>query len=244
MGELVEALVAALGHPREGGVTGLATGRRAVALRPGDDGRAPWRVDLDDGTGIAADAVILALPAPAAAALAAPVAPRAAAVLAAVTHASTAIVTLAFPDRALPRPLDGYGFVVPAGEGRPLTACTFSSAKFPGRAPEGHSLLRAFLGGPGRDGVLAGDDTELVATARRELGEILGAGAEPLFAVVHRHPRATPRLEVGHGARVAEAEAALPPGLHFAGAAYRGIGLPDCVASGRSAAAAVLAAAG
>jgi oxygen-dependent protoporphyrinogen oxidase len=92
--------------------------------------------------------------------------------------------------------------------------------------------------------VLAGDDTELVATARRELGEILGAGAEPLFAVVHRHPRATPRLEVGHGARVAEAEAALPPGLHFAGAAYRGIGLPDCVASGRSAAAAVLAAAG
>jgi len=203
---------------------------------------AHWRLVLDDGDAFCADAVILALPAFAAAALTAPFAPRLAAGLAAIDYVSTATVTIAFREADLPRPLDGYGFVVPAAEGRRITAVTFSSAKFPGRAPAGGALMRVFLGGPGGAALLDRDDADLVAVAREELASIWGLAASPRFALLHRHPRATPRYDVGHRDRVAALHALLPPTLHLAGAAYHGLGIPDCITSGRQAADAALSA--
>jgi oxygen-dependent protoporphyrinogen oxidase len=246
MEELVTALVTALGAGAGPGGARLATASPALALRPAErrgGGRAPgWWVELAGGGRLAADAVVLALPAPAAAALVAPLAAAAGTALRAVRYASTATVTLAYREAALGRPLDGYGFVVPAAERRPVTACTFSSAKFPRRAPPGHALVRLFLGGPGRGDLLAHEDAELVALARQELASIWGPSAPPLFAVVHRHERGTPQLEVGHRERMAAVVAALPPGLLLAGAAYDGVGVPDSIASGRRAAARALAA--
>lgn len=252
MGELVEALVAALAADVQTCPVALTGGRRVARLERVAAGGGPpccgaaaahWRLGLDDGTSFCADAVLLAIPAFAAAALAAPFAPQLAAGLEAVDYVSTATVTLAYREDDLPRPLAGYGFVVPAAERRRITAVTFSSAKFPDRAPAGGALLRVFLGGPLGAALLDHDDAELVAIARAELADIWGLAAPPRWSLLHRHPRATPRYEVGHRDRVAALHTLLPPTLHLAGAAYHGLGIPDCITSGRQAADAALASA-
>ncbi|HEX2254718.1 MAG TPA: protoporphyrinogen oxidase [Thermoanaerobaculia bacterium] len=240
VGELVEALAAALGQraaARPARVN-LRTGCGATEVVPTAGG---WSVRLDDRSSLAADTVVLACPAFAAADAVRPAAPRLAAALREVHHVSTAVVTLGLRTADLSRPLDGYGFVVPAGEGRHITACTWSSAKFEGRAADGTALVRAFLGGPRGAHLMAREDAELVALARHDLAELMGLEAEPLLALVHRHERGTPRYDVGHRERVAAMEAAAPPGLHLAGAAYGGIGIPDCIRSGRQAAERALA---
>jgi oxygen-dependent protoporphyrinogen oxidase len=201
-----------------------------------------WRLHTG-GEPLAADALVLAAPAPTAAELLRPVDPPLAEALGAIDYATSATVTLAYRTADLP-PLPGFGFVVPAVEHRPLLACTYASRKFPGRAPAGHDLLRAFVGGARRADVTALDDTTLVATVQGELRALLGIAAAPLFVRVHRHPRAMPQYAVGHLERVAaiEARAAALPRLALAGAAYRGVGIPDCVRSGENAADALLAA--
>ena len=151
-------------------------------------------------------------------------------------------MTLAYPSAELP-PLRGFGFVVPAVERRTLIACTWASRKFPGRAPEGHELVRAFVGGALRPDLLARDDAALVEVARGELRALAGITAAPELVRVHRHRLAMPQYVVGHLERVAtiEARAAALPALALAGAAYRGVGVPDCVRSGEAAAEQVLA---
>ncbi len=237
VGELVTALHGALAAAGPVPVA-VSLGRAVRNLRPPGEGGS-WGVELAGGARLAADAVVLAVPAFGAADLVAPFAPRLAAVLRQLRYVSTAAVHLAYRAEDLP-PLEGLGFVVPGSEGRRLTACTFASVKFPGRAPAGWTLLRAFLGGPGRGALLDRDDDDLVAVARGELEEILGVTAAPGFTAVHRQPRGIPRYEVGHRERVAAAEAALPAGLLLAGAGYRGLGVPDCISDGRRAAAAAL----
>jgi oxygen-dependent protoporphyrinogen oxidase len=254
VGELVDALVAALreegagdaAEPRtaaaKGGGVRLHTGCAVRRLEPPEGPESRWRLHLDEpeeGT-FAADAVILALPAAAAAALLVPFAAAPAAALAAIRHVSSATVTLGYRREDLPRPLDGFGFVVPAAEGRRITACTWSSAKFPHRAAADRALLRVFLGGPAGERWLDGDDAVLAAHARAELADLMDLTAEPVLTLVHRHPRSTPLYEVGHADRVAAAEAALPPDLHLAGSAFHGLGIPDCIKSGRQAANRVL----
>jgi oxygen-dependent protoporphyrinogen oxidase len=202
---------------------------------------AGWRLRAG-GESLAADAVVLASPAYAAAALLQPLDATLAAMLANIEYASTAIVTLAYETSGLP-PLSGFGFVVPAASGSPLIACTYSSRKFPDRAPEGHDLVRAFVGGMLRPHALHQGDDALVAGVRAALRGLVGITAEPLFVRVWRHPRAMPQYAVGHLDRVAamEGRAAALGGLVLAGAAYRGVGVPDCVRSGETAADAALA---
>jgi len=132
----------------------------------------------------------------------------------------------------------GLGLVAPAAARRPLIACTYASRKFPGRAPEGHELLRAFVGGALRADILARDDAALVDAVRGELLALAGITAAPELTRVHRHRLAMPQYAVGHLERVAaiEARAAALPGFALAGAAYRGVGVPDCVRSGEAAA--------
>lgn len=200
-----------------------------------------WRLHLG-GTSIDADAIVLACPAHTAGGLVATSDPLLADTLRSIVHASSAIVTLGVRARDLPHGLPGFGFVVPAVDRRDILACTFSSRKWPGRAPEGFELVRAFVGGVRRPEMVERDDDALIATARGELGRYLGLTGEPVLARVDRWRHAMPQYDVGHAARVAviETRVAALPRLALAGNAYRGVGIPDCVRSGETAADAVL----
>ncbi len=217
-------------------------GRRVVRLEPLARG---YRLKLGDGATLEADAVVLTTPAFVTAELVEPLSAEAAELLVQIPYASTAVVSLGFRCRDVEHPLDGTGFVVPRAEGRELSACTWSSSKWPGRAPEGFVLLRAFFGRFGRSDVLSLEDAELVELALDELRDLLGirGRGRPALARVHRWPRAMPQYLVGHRERLAQIEEALSehPGLVLAGAAYRGIGLPDCIRQGEEVAERLLA---
>jgi oxygen-dependent protoporphyrinogen oxidase len=155
-----------------------------------------------------------------------------------IRYASAATVALAYPRVAIRHPLDGFGFVVPRVERRQILACTFSSVKYPGRAPDGLVLLRVFIGGALQADLLAQEDRALLALAEAEVASLLGITGDPILSRVWRHPRAMPQYDVGHLNRVTAIEARLEslPGLALAGGAYRGVGIADCVHSGEAAA--------
>ncbi|HVO22899.1 MAG TPA: protoporphyrinogen oxidase [Candidatus Margulisiibacteriota bacterium] len=202
---------------------------------------AQWRVTTADGAALAVDAVILATPAHHSARMVSAFDARIADELRGIPYASSATVSLAYRSEQIPRPLDSFGFVVPLIEARSIVACTYSSVKYPGRAPDGHVLLRAFVGGAMQQDLFDQDDAAMAASVRRELRELLGITSEPLLTRIHRHPQAMPQYRVGHLDRMARIAAALVqhPGLALAGNAYRGVGIPDCIHSGELAAEAV-----
>jgi oxygen-dependent protoporphyrinogen oxidase len=197
-----------------------------------------WHARLADGGVLVADAVVLAVPAHVAAGLV----PDSVASneLAAITYHSTATVFAAFRREDVAHSLDGMGFVVPPGEGE-ILAATWVSSKWSGRAPAGHVLIRAFVGGAKGAGsafVERADDRELVALSLAELCRLMGPLGQPLFSRVFRYLRANPQPLVGHNARLERLRERLTelPGLYLAGAAYEGVGIPDCVRQGREAA--------
>jgi len=231
--EGMEDLVAALATRLQPG-TVLLKQRVAGVERRGDR----WRVATAEGADLDADRVIVATESHAAARMLRYVDPTLATLLAEIPYASSATVTLGYRRADVVHPLDGFGFVVPHAEKRALLACTFSSVKYAGRAPEGDVLLRAFVGGALNEAVLELDDAPLVMRARAELREALGITAAPALARVFRWPKAMPQYHVGHLARVEtiERRAGALPGLDLAGGAYRGVGIADCVRSGEAAA--------
>ena len=137
----------------------------------------------------------------------------------------------------MPRPLDGYGYVIPRREGRRALACTWTSTKFPHRAPEGYALLRVFVGRAGQERDIPWDEDSLLAIAREELRETLGIVAAPLLSRVFIWENAMPQYNLGHPEKLARIESALQrhPRLALAGNGYRGIGIPDCIHSGETA---------
>ena len=241
-----------------GGLTGLVDalgarlGAAGVDVRTGATvrslGRAAgrWEVDTDAGA-VRADAVVLATPAFGTAGLVGPLDEQVGATLRAITHASVALVALSWPADAVPSLRPGSGFLVPRGEGRVMTACSWSSSKWAHLAdPSGRVLVRASAGRADDHRAEAMDDDELVARICLELGEAMGIEAEPSAVRVTRWPSAFPQYAPGHLRRIAAAEAGLAarqPGLVLAGAALRGVGIPACIGSGRSAARLALAAA-
>ena len=231
--EGMEDLVAALATRLQPG-TVLLKQRVAGVERRGDR----WRVATAEGADLDADRVIVATESHAAARMLRYVDPTLATLLAEIPYASSATVTLGYRRADVAHPLDGFGFVVPHAQKRALLACTFSSVKYAGRAPEGDVLLRAFVGGALNEAVLELDDAPLVMRARAELREALGITAAPALARVFRWPKAMPQYHVGHLARVEtiERRAGALPGLDLAGGAYRGVGIADCVRSGEAAA--------
>ena len=162
----------------------------------------------------------------------------AAADLSSIEYVSTATASLAFRRDRVAHDLTGFGFVVPRAENRPVMATTWSSSKFPGRAPEGHVLLRSFLGRAGIEAAAQLDDAEMTKVVRAELREVMGITAEPEFAQVFRWPRGMPQYRVGHVELVDRIEAgvARAPGIELAGGAYHGIGIGDCLREGAAAA--------
>ncbi|HZH30814.1 MAG TPA: protoporphyrinogen oxidase [Pyrinomonadaceae bacterium] len=191
---------------------------------------------------IAVDGLCLALPAYASARLLGGIDSELAAELEGIPYASTATVNLAFRRADIPHALDGFGFVVPFVERRRTLACTFSSVKFAGRAPAGHALLRAFVGGALQPEMYALDEAEMLASVRADLRALLGIERAPLFAHVERWPRSMAQYHLGHLARVARIRRRLQrfPTLQLAGNAYGGAGIPDCIRSGRAAAKEIL----
>jgi oxygen-dependent protoporphyrinogen oxidase len=154
-----------------------------------------------------------------------------------------ATVALAYPDKALSGPLKGYGYLRPRAEGGPIVACTWVSSKWPGRAPEGFVLIRAFVGRAGVEDAVSLSDRDLLGLVQGELHEVLGTNDAPALSRIHRWPRGMPQYTLGHSARLAEVEhrLALYPGLQVAGQSYHGIGIPDCIRSGERAADRLLA---
>ncbi|MFM7244016.1 MAG: protoporphyrinogen oxidase [Planctomycetaceae bacterium] len=197
-----------------------------------------WQVAGDWGGPLPADAVVVATPAAAASRLLATLDATLAGDLAAIEYAGSCIVSLGFAREQVAHPLDAAGVVIPRSAGRRILAVSFSSSKFPGRAPPGCVLMRVFIGGALDPEATAMPDDALVIRARDEVGEILGARGEPQLTRVERWDRAMPQYHVGHVARVARIEAAVGrhPGLALAGAAYEGVGIPQVIASGQKAA--------
>jgi oxygen-dependent protoporphyrinogen oxidase len=184
------------------------------------------------------DAVIVCSPAWAASSLLSGVDQALSEGLAGIPYSSSITLNLVYDEQKLPNLPDGFGFLVPASEGRAMLACTFVHRKFLGRTAPGKAVLRAFLGGMKNEALLSEPDSVLVETARREFREILRITAEPEHVQVSRWRRAMAQYAVGHQERVKrinERVAALP-GLKLAGNAYDGIGIPDCIRLGRRAA--------
>ena len=200
---------------------------------------AGWRVSTGVDS-VPARAVVLACPAHAASRLLAPVDERAAALCAGVPYVSTASVALAWPRQAVQHPLAGSGFVVArAHNALRITACTWVSSKWTGRTPAGAVLLRAFVGGAHDPEAVDLPDERLVEVVSRELAGILGIEGAPILSRVYRWRMAGAQHNVGQIARVAEIESRLAGhgGLFVAGSGFRSVGIPDCIADGRAAAA-------
>jgi protoporphyrinogen/coproporphyrinogen III oxidase len=197
-----------------------------------------WTITTDQNEEIEAEAVCLAVPAYVAAALLTETHEQLAQKLREIKYASTATINFGYRRAAIKHPLNGFGFVVPFIEKRSLIACTFSSVKFSGRAPDGHVLLRAFAGGALQPEIFALDEAEMSRRVESDLRELLGIREDPRFIEVAKWERSMPQYEVGHLDRVNEIEALVNqlPGLALAGNAYSGAGIPDCVRSGEAAA--------
>jgi oxygen-dependent protoporphyrinogen oxidase len=208
---------------------------RRVAERVSRDGSG-YRVELSEGETLAVDGVVVATPAYATAGLLAELDPALAAVHAEIPYASSVVVSLGY-SRADVVPLDGYGYVVPRAEGGDVLACTWSSQKWEHRAPDECVLVRVYLGRFGGRDVTSDTDDDLVAAARAEIA-FLGVSARPVLTCVHRWPLGMPQYVLGHPERLERIDSGLAghPGLALAGAAYRGVGIPDCIASGEAAA--------
>jgi oxygen-dependent protoporphyrinogen oxidase len=234
LGAMIEALA------REIGPAAIRTGTGVERIERNGTG---FTVHLGGGERLDAAGVILATPAGPAADLMDDIDSMLAAELREIEYVSTATVSMAVPDGAVRRPIDGHGFVLPRLEGSPIVGCTITSTKFPHRAPAGWTLVRVFVGRAGQPDALRFDDAVLIDLARQELSRSLGIEQPPAWAKVFRWPDAIPQYNVGHLARVARIEqrVAALPGVEVAGHPYRGIGIPDCIASGQAAAEALAA---
>ncbi len=191
-----------------------------------------YLVELENGSSLETDSVILATPTFVSGNLLASLDPSLASNLQSIPYVSTATVSLAYAQSDVPRDLDGYGYVIPRREGRRALACTWTSTKFPHRAPEGYALIRVFVGRAGQD--IPWNESDLLELAKEELKLTLGITANPLLDRVFLWDKAMPQYNLGHPVLLKRIDAALEkhPGLALAGNGYRGIGIPDCIHSG------------
>ena len=223
--ELVDGLMKAV--PKES----VRCDSNVTRIEEGDD----FTIHIAGKPSIRAHALILAIPAYAAAELLRPIDAALSAACGSIRYLSTATVVFAFPRDAVSHNLQGSGFVVPRAEGISITAGAWISSKWPHRAPEGQALLRAFLGGARDPDVLSKTDSELTNAALGDLTKILGIRGLPIMTRVYRWNRSSPQQEVGHGELIGRIDARLAahPGLFVSAAGFRGVGIPDSIADAR-----------
>ncbi len=200
-------------------------------------GAGPWRVRVG-GEWIEGGNVIFACPAYSAGTLLRGVQEQLAALLEGVEYSSSMTVALVYRKDQIPALPPGFGFLVPARERGVLVACTFTGAKFPNRVPDTHAVLRCFLGGAGNESILDKTDQDVQSAIQDELARLLGWRQTPDHVRITRWKRAMAQYTVGHESRMRLIEdiRSTLPGLHLAGNAYSGIGIPDCIRTGRAAA--------
>jgi oxygen-dependent protoporphyrinogen oxidase len=208
---------------------------RVTSVRKNED---RWTLGLSDDTEESFNGIISALPAYRTADLCAGFCRELAEEFHRIEYASSAVVISGHSLSDIEHPLDSFGLVIPEIEHRDVLAVSFTSRKFPGRAPEGKVILRTFVGGALQPDKMQLDDGRILELVRRELKEILGVGGQPDFEILARYERAMPQYHVGHLKLVERIErlAAQHPGFDFSGNAYRGVGVPDTIASGEQAA--------
>jgi len=207
-----------------------------TALQPTPRG---WRISRREMEPYFSDAVIVAAEAYNAAKLFDPEMGWLADLLRGIPYVSSATVSLLYPRRAIAHPLDAYGFIVPRIARRRIMAMTWSSIKWAGRAPEEMVLMRAFVGGAQQPELAGLGDQTMVNLVREELEFIMGITAPPKQKWIYRWPQGMPQYIIGHPDRLIALDQVMSdnPGLYLTGAAYRGIGIPDCILQGRRAAA-------
>lgn len=229
LGQIVSALVARL---PEGS---LRLGRRVREIARASRG---FLIYMSEEPPLAADAVLIALPAPAAAALLAGLDPRLAGELGQISYASAVTVHLAWPRQAVDGSPQDYGFFVPRTAGSPVVAATFVSVKHPERTPADQFVVRVYLGGALHPEAIGWPDAELVEVSAGLLAPLLGLREPPLWSRVWRHPSSMPQRKVGHPALAARLRGRLAahPGLEFAGGPLGAYGLSDSIAEGEGAA--------
>ena len=225
-----------------GGRERMRTGLTVSALRRTHDGA--WSVLFSDGPSVDGDAVIIATESWAAEPLMRPHDQAIADALANIPTSSSATISIAFKESEVGFDLNAFGVLCPLRESRALMAATYSSTKWPGRAPVGKVLLRGFVGGPHNQEIVKGSDEELVQTVLAEFRDILGINpfAKPIFSRVFRWHLGMPQYTLGHLQRVEliEDRSAHIPGLALAGGCYRGVGVPNCIESGERAVSKIL----
>lgn len=214
----------------------------AIRKLPMEAGQKPSSYELAFGNGQTGriDGAIIALPAYAIAPLLKDV--PAAQELMKIDYASVANVILAFNEKDMVREMDGSGLLAPRSEGRFITACTWTSSKWLHSAPKGKVLLRCYVGRSGDERWLGMSDAELIQAVRHDLKEIMGITAEPLFTEITKMPRSMPQYPVGHLQLIQRVRSGLAdqmPGVLVTGAAFQGVGLPDCIRQGKETAAAL-----
>jgi len=236
MQELTDRMADAGGRER------MKIGLTVSALRRTHGGA--WSAQLSDGSTIDGNAVIIATESWAAEPLIRPHDQAIADALANIPTSSSATISVAFKEKEVGFDLNAFGVLCPLVEGRALMAATYSSTKWPGRAPKGKVLLRGFVGGPHNQEILKRSDEELVQTVLAEFHDILGLNpfVKPLFSRVFRWHLGMPQYTLGHLQRVEliEEHSAHIPGLALAGGCYRGVGVPNCIESGERAASKIL----
>jgi len=232
MQQMVDAVVARLD------AANLRTSSPVQSLIPQDDG---WTV----AAGYQSDhfdAVIIAAPAHAAAAVLQSADENLARELASINYSSSVTLTLGYDEKVRRSLPPGFGFLVPRSAGHRMLAATFVHNKFPHRAPENRAIVRCFLGGARDEAILNQTEDQILAIARDDLRQIIGLTAEPIFTRVYKWKSAMAQYSVGHLERLQRIETLRLkiPGLALAGNGFNGIGVPDCVRSGTEAATKIL----
>jgi oxygen-dependent protoporphyrinogen oxidase len=218
-------------------VAGIEVAPGGLAARA-DSSSPRYQIFCEGGVTFDADAIVMAMPTHECGRLLSSTAPKLAALLGQIPYSSSMTVSLAYGEGTREHLPPGFGYLVPRKENRRMLACTFVHRKFNHRAPDGKALLRCFLGGSRDLEVLKLPDEEVVALARRELKEILNFSFAPLFCRIHRWPASMAQYPVGHAERVRRIQSQLEelPGIYLAGNAYSGIGISDCIRTGKAAA--------
>jgi protoporphyrinogen/coproporphyrinogen III oxidase len=225
---LVESLVSAIGEQN------IRLRQKVISLSREGGG---WKVSLASGENQIFDHVLLAVPAFVASQLLSAVDQDLAQLFGQIEYASSAVINFLFRREDIQHPLDGFGFVVPAVEKRNIIAASFSNVKFAGRCAADKSLIRVFMGGALSPQLLDGQPSDLIRLAKNELQSLLGTVADPQSVWIKTWVKAMPQYKVGHLALVESIEQRLlsHPNLHVAGAALRGVGIPDCIESANKA---------